>query len=470
MKLLASTVLVTAIVASLPVLDGYYVRHIVLSDVNKIQDKLKSNLNDQDFNLNFEITNYRMGYYASDVDYVVSVTTKDQDTKQSKTDTFNYTDHIVHGPIVKFNNHWTAGLAVMDVSFNQADIIKLLKNKLTQDQVSKIPNISGMFSTWLSLSGSRFDTYFDISPVTLNNIASNQKLTWDGMNGEVVLAKRSDKIAKIDMTMTIGKFSAVDNNEKFAVEVSPIQMNLNSVLATHDFYNGNFKISTDKVSVNGDKQAKKLVANNIALTVTSDSAKDTYGYRGDMTVAKMEFPVKASGLNTISNLKYHGEINNLSLNGYQSMLDLEKKLTDKKANQFETVTAAMDLVNAYFKLLTSSSNVVYQISSETNLGKASLDMNISLDKLPLNYFDLAGAVRVKATASAALPLVKLIEDSDAQTRQTIDKLVANQLLVKNNNDYVLDFNYSSSAIKISGKDFKDFSAVDKTLRQIFSTN
>ncbi len=468
-KILVSAVIVAAFCAASPALDGLYVRHILTREISKLQEQLTTQLNDADLNINFAIADYHLGYFSSDVDYVLTLTSKDQESGKSESDTFKYKEHIVHGPIVKFKNQWTPGLAVMDIQFNKADLLNLLKNKLNKDEINKFPDISGTFSTLMSLSGSRFEDHYVIAPVTLNNAAADQKLSWDGMTGDFIVAKHGDKISKFEFNTTIGKVSAVDNKTQFGVEVAPIQISLTSQLSSHDFYNGNFKIATDKVSVNSAKQEKKLVANNIQLTVTADSTKDTYGYRGDMTVAKMDFPVKLNGLNSISNLKYHGEINNLSLNGYQSMLEIEKKFANKKPNQFEAVTAAMDLVNAYFKLLTNSSNVVYQISSETNLGNAALDVNVSLDKLPLNYFELASAIRVKATASAAQPLVQLIENSDDQTKQTIDKLVQNQLLIKNSKDYVLNFSYSNSNINISGKDFKDFAAVDKLLRQVFST-
>lgn len=470
MKCLSISIVAAAVLAGLPVLDGLYVRHILTRQITKVQNELKTQVNDAELSFDVSITSYQMGYNTSDVDYLIKMTSKNEDTGKNETDSFNYREHIEHGPLVKFKNQWQLGLAAIDFSFNKTDIVKLLKKADNKIDVNYIPDISGNISSLLSLSGSRWDSYYVISPVTMNNQAANQKLTWGGLTGNLMVVTRHDRISKVESATTIGKLSLVDNKAKFGVEVTPIQMNLSTQLSNRDFYNGNFQISTDQVSAKDQESGKQIIANKIQLTAIADSAKETYGYRGDMTVAKMEFPAKLSDISSISNLKYHGEINNLSLNGYQNMVDMEKKFTDMKPTQLQSVTAAMDMVNAYFKLLTASSNIVYQISSETNLGNVALDMNVSLGKLPLNYFELADAVRVKATARAAEPLVKMIEEKDAQTKQTIDKLVANQLLIKDSKDYVLDFSYNNTTIKISGKDFKDFASVDKLMRQIFSTN
>lgn len=459
-KYLSVAVIIVAVLSiSLPVLEGFYARHIIMREVSKLRDLADAQINTSpNFQIHFDITAYRQGIYSSDAEFVVNVISTDTKTGKVTTDTYRSIERIKHGPLLTFKNHWQFGTA-------------LIVNKITKAQLSKIdttqlPDTLASVSALLSLSGSRWDIFIQAAPLHVTNNTKTSKVDWDGLTGELVWVTRADKLVKTENEIIFGKLAVIDNTN-VGVETAPIKININAALNSKQFMESKLSIMSDKIRVYPTYPGKAINASNIKLDTSSHSTKETYNYNGDVTINKISFP-ENSGLNNISNMRYHGEVNHLSLNGYQQLTAVENKIMQMKPDEVSKVGAALDLMNAYFKLLTANTNVVYQFTSDTNLGKATVDLKMWLNKLPDNYFDLLSQLRLQAMVRAAVPLVQHVEQYDDQIKPTIEKMAAAQLLQQNNNEYVLNFGYQQSAITINNREFKDFSSLDKYLTQAFN--
>lgn len=426
-----------------PLITGVMFKKVYMQQVAYYQQQLAKS------QVKLEVVDYKSGWFHSNAKLRLTDMEKNNNTLMPQV-TSEIDSTIDHGPLVQNpkTGSLSLGYATVHTNVHLPSFLEgFLQNKGKGAlQINSLVKFDG--KTWLN--------HYEVPPITLGN-----NFKWDGLIGDATIYYSDTDPMDVDAAFTIGATSfnpPLSISKLPSASTQPITiMGKAQQQLPLNLWNGDSSLTTNGANVqwkNGnqinigklDISAKYgLVANNL------------YNYDLQATLASLTLP-SSLPINSFTNVVKAIKLEGLDANGLSNFQkQYQQMLQDDNMNEADK----RQMIDLLLKVLSPSSKLIVILSTDTNLGGAAANLDISFTNgVPQTVEELQTKLNVNLNAHAAINLVDTLvnlappstDNSKPSLRQQIDTWVQQGYVVKDDKNYSIVFSKQGATYTVNNKD------------------
>ena len=396
-----------------PYVDGQLFKRILLRNLAIYQHQQKN----AHSGIRVEVTEYQSGWITSTAKLKITIQpTKSGLSSQLKPVVLNMNAIIQHGPVIYADSKLTYAFANIQTTIQPPAALKKLATNSKKGFMQV--NLS------LLLDAKTWKVDYDMPALSQASIGK-----WEGLNGSAIIKTHGDMPVNVEGNIKLGKLMTSDKQSSLLL--SPTEIKFKALRSQTSPWQLEVKATTPSVEKSWSKDETMKIG-DITESLKTGFSDNTYHYITEAKVDRVNFK-SSSPLTEMSHLEFSNDIHHS------------------------------------FKKDASSFNTATFLSFDSNLGKGSAEIRLSVNPIPKLASDITSAINASINLSAATSFIDnalasyyqaVTPASDLDTtdasdlaRATIESLVDEGYITRNDSDeYALHFTKKGDSMVLNNVD------------------
>lgn len=437
-------VIIAVLLAITPLIVGYYFKNIYYQQIAIYQKELLNASSGNNNDIKIEIQSYDLGWRQSTARLKVTAT-------KGEPDAFIIESHIMHGPLVNYQNQLRVGYASISSIIYPPDVLKPFQNK----------NFNWYVDTFVSLNAETWENHYSLPPLTYESIGK-----WDGLSGDNIINIKNDTIVKMQNDLVFGKIYAATPGAMIALTVDPITIHYSMTREDVESLSGDAIMSANL------PRAKLIEGNHVLLDINAVSLKGNSSLKNEifhqdsgLSIKSIEFPP----------MTFIHNIDDFDLSGSVTDVRVNKEFIKQYKKSMAEISNYSPIDFSLLFMPTTKANVKLTFNSDLGAVASNLDLsllavpktgpefinNLVIDfniKMPQTLFKKLIEFEAMDMSSRMLPMDQFRRPTPISNNQ-IDSIVAmliqKGIIMQDKNDYVLHVKRSGQKINLNNKEMTE---------------
>lgn len=435
-KLAIFSAITLAVVLSVPYFIGMKCKDEFFEKIALAKSQLPPELQDS-----VQITAYHTGWLTSTAQITITSPYKIYGAPD-----IVFQSVIHHGPIISVNHSYKLGFGSVESTLALPEIFQAPLRQMSNNQ-------DPLFTIFTEIKqfGKEWDNHYIIKSLSMPGV-----FQWDGLAGDFAIKTNDHRITSIENHLVVGTLKTEDAGFGIPkVSSSPIMYNQTLQMISDKEWKGSSSVNINNIAVDQQRDIG-FQLNDFSYQLSGGINNGLASYQSSAKLASLVIPATAP-LTKISNFQQTLEINNIDFSKGMS----GSTYRDRGANRI-------------FKMLTQNSSMKVTAGFDSNLGSSVAQMQMSLSGSPAALLQITDKLLINMNLVVAVPLgdylLSLYLPNKEDSNKLLDSLIANNYLVKQDNNYYFKLELANNKITVTKAAPTDLTTFANNIAPLFENS